>query len=72
MRALAVDGRKVDGLGACPHVRCDVGKGNFENQCGRLPMNVTAGIERGHKGRIAGEMGKQSQFDLGIVGRKEH
>ena len=67
VRALSVDRREVDGLGAPAHLLRHFFERHVEDQRGRLSMDVVARLKRMDERRVAGEVRKQTQFDLRIV-----
>src|SRR4051794_23262749 len=69
--ALTVDRRKVDRLGARTHLAGDFAQWYLEDQCGRLPMDVSPGLERFHECRVAREVRQESELDLRVVRREK-
>src|SRR5689334_17916740 len=71
VRALAVDRCEVDRLGARAHLFGDLLDGNVEDQRRGLTVYVAAGAERLDERGIVGEVRKESQLDLRIIGGDE-
>ncbi len=70
-RTLSVDRSEIDGLGAGAHLTTHLARVDAEDQRCRLAVDVLAGLEGRHEGRVTREVRHEAQLDLGIVRHHE-